>query len=346
MPSDEYGIYASNTYGKGIFDHTFANNMSDSGYYIGACPDCNSVINHSRSESNDLGYSGTNSGGHLIIENSVFNNNEEGVATQSQNNDDAPSPQEGICPNGETNPKPPPGAQRTNVCWVMIHNKVTNNNNGATPTSGSAPGLLGAGMTIAGGRHNLVVENTFSGNGAWGVALLPYPATESPPEVAKCQGGVGSGSGETYVCYFDDWANEVEHNTFSNNGGFGNPTNGDIGEVSNPNADGNCWHGNVEAGGGEPSSYPLAIQSTHGTCGQPNSGEPVTSPLAAQATCDSQLVTPCPEIPGANYPRSSVVKMMPLPQEPSMPNPCRNVPANAWCSGATSTTAARRTRWE
>ena len=345
MPSDEYGIYASNTYGKGVFDHTFTNNMSDSGYYIGACPDCNSIINHARSESNDLGYSGTNSGGHLIIENSVFNNNQEGVATQSQNNDDAPSPQEGICPNGATNPKPPPGAQRTNVCWVMIHNKVTNNNNGATPISAAAPGLVGTGLTIAGGRHDLVVENTFSGNSAWGVALLPYPATESPPEVAKCQGGVGTGSGETYVCYFDDWANEVEHNTFSNNGGFGNPTNGDIGEVSNPNADGNCWHNNVEAGGGEPTSYPPAIQTTHGTCGQPNSGEPITSVLAAEAICDSQLVTPCPEIPGANYPHSPV-KMMPLPQEPTMANPCRNVPANAWCSGAASTTAARRTRWE
>src|SRR6202030_2515727 len=32
QPSDEYGIYASNTYGPGIFDHTYANNMSDSGY--------------------------------------------------------------------------------------------------------------------------------------------------------------------------------------------------------------------------------------------------------------------------------------------------------------------------
>ena len=56
------------------------------------------------SEGNDLGYSGSNSGGHLVIENSEFNNNEEGVATQSQNNDDAPSPQDGLCPEGKNNP--------------------------------------------------------------------------------------------------------------------------------------------------------------------------------------------------------------------------------------------------
>ena len=130
-------------------------------------------------EGNDLGYSGSNSGGHVVIENSEFNNNEEGVATQSQNNDDAPSPAGRELP--RTAPKtrrPPPGAQRKNICWVMIHNRVIDNNNGATPTSDGAPGLLGTGMTIAGGRNDLVVGNTFSGNEAWGILLLPYPGIE------------------------------------------------------------------------------------------------------------------------------------------------------------------------
>lgn len=344
-PSDEYGLYTSNTYGKGTFSQTYANNMSDSGYYFGACPDCKSTINHGHAENNDLGYSGSNSGGHLTIRNSEFDNNEEGIATQSQNNDDAPSPQDGICPNEATNPKLPAGAQRTDVCWVMIHNKVINNNNGATPTSGSAPGLVGTGMSIAGGRHDLVIENTFSGNEAWGVLLVPYPATEEPPaqvpEADHCRGGIGSGSGETYVCYYDDFANEIANNKFSNNGGFGNPTNGDIGEVSNPETDGNCWHGNTEVGGGTPGSYPPAIESTHGTCGQPNSGEPAASVLSAQATCDSQLVAPCPPVPGEEYPRSSEVKLMPLPAQRTMPNPCAGVPTNAWCTGG-ATSARRR----
>jgi len=338
-PSDEYGIYASNTTGRGVFEETYANNMSDSGYYLGACPDCNATINHGHAENNDLGYSGSNSGGHLTIKNSEFNNNEEGVATQSQNNDDAPSPQDGLCPKGATNPNAPVGAQRTNVCWVMTHNRVVNNNNGATPTHPSAPGLVGTGISIAGGRHDLVIGNTIANNNAWGILLVPYPATEKPPPVANCNGGVGSGSGETYVCYFDVFANEIAGNTFSNNGSYGNPTNGDIGEVSNAEPDGNCWHDNVKAGGGTLSSTPQAIQSTHGTCGQPNSGEPPSSVLSAQATCDSQLLAPCPPAPGENYPRSTNVKMMALPQEKSMPNPCAGVPANPWC---TASTAARR----
>jgi hypothetical protein len=342
-PSTKYGLYASNTYGKGSFEETYANNMSDSGYYFGACPDCNSTINHGHAENNDLGYSGSNSGGHLTIKNSEFNNNEEGVATQSQNNDDAPSPQDGGCPNGEANPRAPAGAQRTNVCWVMSHSKVLNNDNGATPTSGGAPGLVGTGMTIAGGRHDLVIDNTFSGNSAWGIALLPYPATEKPPPqiTEPCKGGVGTGSGETYVCYFDDYSSEIAGNKFAHNGSFGNPTNGDIGEVSNPESDGNCWHGNTEQGGGEPTSYPLAIQTTHGTCGAPNSGEPVTSVLSAQATCDSQLVAPCPPAPGEEYPRSSEVKLTVLPPQQTMRNPCVGVPANAWCT-AGAASAGRR----
>jgi hypothetical protein len=55
--------------------------------------------------------------------------------------------------------------------------------------------------------------------------------------------------------------------------------------------------------------------------------------LAAQAACDSQLVAECPSAPGANYPRSSDVKLLALPPQPSMANPCAGLPAatNPWC---------------
>ncbi len=344
-PSATYGVYASNTFGPGVFENTYASNMSDSGVYIGACPDCNTVINQSKYEGNDLGYSGSNSGGHLTIENTEFNNNEEGVATTSQNNDDAPPPQDGICPGGAENPSPPPGAQRKNICWVMRHSRIIENNNGGTPTSGGAPGLLGTGMTDGGGRNDLVVENTFAGNKAWGLLLVPYPGVEEEPpaQVLKefpednCRGGIKAELEGKTECVFETWANEVEGNTFANNGGYKNPSNGDIGEVANPMPTQltNCWHGNVEEGGGEPTSEPKAIQTTHGTCSAPDAGgEPTTSVLAAQATCDSRLVAECPSAPGEEYPRTEV-KLLSLArmneESPTMPNPCQNVPRNPWC---------------
>ncbi len=338
-PSDEYGIYASNTYGPGLFNHTYANNMSDSGYYIGACPDCNATIDNSKAEGNDLGYSGSNSGGHVVIENTEFDNNEEGVATQSQNNDDAPSPQDGICPLLTENPSPPAGAQRKDICWVMTKSRVIDNNNGATPTSGGAPGLVGTGMTISGGRNDLVAGNTFSGNKAWGVLVLPYPGIEEspPPQVPaedNCKGGIGQEVEGKHECLYEAFANEIEGNTFAANGGYGNPTNGDIGEIADPNPTvlTNCWHGNVEEGGGEPTSSPALIQTTHGTCSNPDAGgEPATSVLAFEAACDSQLLVECPSAPGEEYPRSSEVKLLALPEEPTMPNPCEGVPKNPWC---------------
>jgi hypothetical protein len=346
-PSSTYGVYADNVFaGPGVFNHSYASNMSDSGVYIGACPDCNTIVNNSQFEGNDLGYSGSNSGGHLTIENTEFDNNEEGVATTSQNNDDAPSPQDGLCPGGKENPSPPPGAQRKNICWAMIHSRIVENNNGGTPTSGGAPGLLGTGMTDAGGRNDLVVDNTFAGNKAWGILVLPYPGIEEQPPSQvleafpedNCRGGTKASVEGKTVCDYEAYANEVEGNTFANNGGYKNPSNGDIGEVNTPEPKQltNCWHGNVEEGGGEPTSEPKAIQTTHGTCSTPDltGGETVASPLGVQAVCDSQIAAECPSVPGEEYPRTAV-KLLSLArmreESPTMPNPCEGVPYNGWC---------------
>jgi hypothetical protein len=348
-PNATYGLYADNVYeGPGVFNHTYGNNMSDSGMYIGACPNCGTIVENSQFEGNDLGYSGSNSGGHLTLENNEFDNNEEGVATQSQNNDDAPSPQEGLCPEGKENPSPPPGAQRKNICWVMIHNRVVENNNGGTPTSSGAPGLLGAGMTDAGGRNDLIVENTFAGNNAWGILVLPYPGVDEEPPAKvleaypedNCRGGIKASTEGKGACDYEPWANEVEDNTFANNGGFRNLSNGDIGEVATaePKQLIDCWHGNVEEGGGEPTSEPKLIQTTHSTCSDPDiGGEPLASPLGAEALCDAGIVTDCPGAPGEEYPRTEV-KLLSLArmreQSPTMPDPCQDVPHNPWCRGA------------
>jgi hypothetical protein len=341
QPSAKYGVYASNTYGPGIYDHTYASNMADAGIYIGACPDCSTTVNHSRYEFNALGYSGSNSGGHLLIENTEFDHNQEGVATTSQNNDDQPAPQQGLCPKGAENPSPPPAAQRKDICWVMIHSRIIENNDAASPRSSSAPGLLGTGMTDAGGRNDLIVENTFSHNNAWGMLILTYPGIEEkpPPQILskfpedECRQGLKAEVEGKHECIFEPWANEVAKNTFVKNGEYKHLSNADIGEVSEPNLEQkiDCWHNNAAEGGGEPTSEPAAIQTTHGKCSEKDiGGEKLSSALAAQATCDSQLLAECPGAPGVSYPREEA-KMMPLPKEPSMTDPCIEVPKNLWC---------------
>ncbi len=320
-PAASYGIFSSNTRGPGIFTHTYASNMNDSSYYIGACTDCNQVITNSQAEYSALGYSGTNSGGHLIIKKSEWDHNQSGIVTNSQNNDDAPSPQLGLCP-GST----------SKSCTIFRDNFVHDNNNPNVPSAGSAAlGPVGSGIVVAGGRFDTVTRNRVVNNGSWGILLVPFPDTGTPPPIAHCEGGITNGP--LPGCYYDDWANTVSNNRFTHNGFFGNPTNGDAGEISFEHTPGNCWFGNTNTAGTPITSTPPDIQTTHGTCGGPNSGDGPTSPLALQLICSNQLLGPCPPAPGMIYPRTTRVVMPPLPRGlQSMPDPCRGVPANAFCA--------------
>ncbi|TMK27059.1 MAG: hypothetical protein E6G62_00900 [Actinobacteria bacterium] len=332
-----YGIFASNTGGPGLYTQVYANNMADSDFYIGACRDCNTILDHAHAETSALGYSGTNSGGHLTIQNSEFNNNKSGFVSNSQNNDDAPSPQDGSCPKeGETGPT------GTHNCWLFTKNSVHDNNNPNVPTTGVAgAGPVGSGVVLSGDRNNIVTGNAIYNNGAWGILLVPYPAVEEEPPPAlkedNCLGGTkGEVEGKT-ICYYDDFGNEVINNTLKNNGFFGNPSNVDLGELSNPENPGNCWHGSKDAEQllEEPTSEPKLIQSPpHSECGIPDSGEPLTSSLGAQVACDSQFfasIAECPTGAGANYPRRTKVELIPLPEQRTMEDPCVGVPRNGWC---------------
>jgi hypothetical protein len=351
-PGGSYGIYSSNTKGpgQGTFAHDYASDMHDSDYYVGACPDCNVTLNGVHAEYSAQGYSGTNSGGHVVIENSEFDQNSTGVATGDLNNDDQPSPQDGTCPGDAVNPAIPPGVQRVHSCWVFIGNNVHDNNNPNVPTSGIAGAApVGTGLLLYGGRHDVITHNQFVDNGAWGALLTAYPDTEQPPDIAHCGGGADLSTPASPMCLFDVFGNEVAGNTFSGNGGFGNPGNGDIGEISgtnpNANADGNCYHDNVDTSGTFTSDPPNINSRT--ACGGSYAGEPLTSVLGLQAVCDSQALVPCPGLPAATYPRATAITLPPLPAEPTMADPCAGVPANGWCGTAPparSCTSARSVR--
>jgi hypothetical protein len=325
-----YGIFSSDWSG-GTWDQTYVSNFNDSGYYIGACQQvCDQTLDHGWSEYNALGYSGTNSGGQMLVENSQFDNNEDGFDTNSQNNDDWPSPQDGACPNGGTSL-----ITHTHSCWVFMDNYVHDNNNPNVPSAGAAAaGPVGTGLSVSGGRDDTIMNNTFANNGAWGVIFVPYPDTETPPSQVTdpCAGGVG---GPGNACNYDDWGNALIGNTFTNDGFFGNQTNGDFAEsTSTPGEPINCYSGNTDTGGTVTSS-PSGLQQTNSACGQPAVAPDPNAPFVSQVNCDSEFFgpgSPCP--PGASYPRRTTVVMHPLPAGlPSMPDPCAGVPANPWCSG-------------
>jgi hypothetical protein len=329
-----YGIFSSNSRGPGVWDQTYASNFDDSSYYIGACAQvCNQTMNHAHAQFSALGYSGTNSGGQLLVKNSEFDHNKDGFDTNSQNNDDSPSPQDGSCPGDGISP-----ITHTHSCWVFMHNFVHDNNNPNVPGVGAAAaGPVGTGMSVSGARNNTIVGNRFENNGAWGIILVPYPDTETPPPNQDCQGGVKTGP-PSNACLFDDWGNAILGNSFKHNGFFGNDTNSDFGEITTtgPNPT-NCFNANTETGGGDVTSSPSGLQQSKPTC----SGNAAPDPnpqMTNQVACDSQFFaslvptggSPC--TPGSSYPQQTKVVMPPLPRGlKSMPHPCAGVPTNPWC---------------
>jgi hypothetical protein len=287
-----YGIFANSAAGPAKWDHVYASNMNDSGAYVGACQQqCNMTIDHSWFEYNALGYSGTNSGGAIIIQNSEFDHNQDGLDTNTDIGGDPPPPQDGRCPNGATS-----DITKTTSCWVFQNNYVHDNNNTDVPAAGAAAqGPVGTGMTISGGRWNTVMNNRFEHNGAWGFLFLPYPDSGTPYGGKTCA-DYGGTQNPLFGCVLDPEGNALIGNTFSGNGFFGNPTNGDYGELTlyfgEPS---NCFANNTAPDG----SYPTNLEMTETTCGTTTTAAQ-TGDLLSQVSCDTGTL-PCGA--GMNYPK-------------------------------------------
>ena len=159
-----------------------------------------------------------------------------------------------------------------------------------------------------------------------GAPCRPLPSLGTPPPIAHCEGGTDflggcySGSGQRGGVELVEPQRWVR-----------NPTNGDLADLSDLHDPGNCWHGNTDPAG--VTSAPADLQVSHAACGVPNAGEAVLgSELSDQVLCATELLGPC--TPGVgSYPHGGTVVMPPLARQATMPDPCRGVPANAWCPG-------------
>ncbi len=183
---------------------------------------------------------------------------------------------------------------------------------------------------MSGGRNDTIMNNRFENNGAWGLIVVPYPDSGPP-----CTGGTQTSA----ACIFDESGIAVRNNSFKNNGGFGNPTNSDIGAVNTEPGPTNCYSGNTN-GGGPATTSPSNLQQQYPSCnGQtvPPTQNPV---FLSEVACDSQSIrlaalsggTFC--LPGSNYPRHAAGQpMQPVPGGlPTMPHVCSGVAVDPWCN--------------
>lgn len=334
--SGSYGIFVSNSRGPGAIERSYASNMSDSSFYVGACPDCNAVLSQVHAQNSAQGFSGTNAGGHLVLEDSEWDLNRVGIAHTTLADDDQPSPQDGACPDH-------PGKR----CTLIRRNHIHDNNNPDAPGLGLAGSVpTGTGLIISGGRNDTVRDNLVVHNGAWGIMINDYPDFSAPAPAPWCSGGTpgfappppfDSLLGPMVPCYFDAFGSEVTGNHFSDNGFFGNSTNGDLANATLPTPINNCFHGNFGPHHGQVTSSPVNIQdrSVLGTCGAAWAGDTAqVLPLFAELLCASFGPGSGACFPGEpGYPQQTQVTLLPIPREKGMSNPCKGVPKNNWCNG-------------
>jgi hypothetical protein len=317
----QYGIFADNSRGPGLITNSYAANMADSSFYVGACRRvCDTTLAGDTGVNSALGYSGTNSGGRLVITGSAFMLNHAGVVPNSENSNDAPPPQDGRC-RGST----------TRSCTVITRSLIEDNNNANTPNDG-ATAPVGVGIQIAGGSYDTVTGNVIANQGAWGMVTSDNPDPEQPPPPSHCQGGIENDPAPG-ICLFRAIGNRVYGNVFIHDGFFGNQTNSDLAtDTLSSYTPRNCFYGNADVSG-RVTSAPADIQAATvdgRPCTRAGTGNDIA--LEDQMICNTGF-EPCPLPPSkARYPKQTRIVMLPLPRLPSMPDPCAGVPRNAFCS--------------
>ena len=324
----QYGIFSSNWNG-GTWSQSYASNFSDSGFYIGACMQvCNQFVDHIHAQFNVLGYSGSNSGGTLVVKNSEFDHNQFGFDSNSQNGDN-PAPQNGACPKGVN----PPVAGVT-TCWVFMDNIVHDNNNPNVPALGSAAaGPLGTGLSLTGARNDTVIHNRFVNNNAWGVIFTSYPDNGKP-----CIGGTfNSPLLGKKSCLFDGLGRHLVDNEFTQQRpASGTRRNGDFEQLNLEKHPSDCFSGNTDTAAASPRSRRTSRRSTRRARRAPVDPQPATSRSSTRccairrSTSSRSAARRAITIP---HRTKVVMHSLPTKQLKSMPNPCAGVPKNPWCTG-------------
>jgi len=273
------GVLISNAAGPGTVINSFTSNMADSGFHIAGCPDCNATFDRDTADHNVIGFSASDAGGRLLLENSLLEHNGAGVSLASENNQDAPPPQDGACPPGVSGPEP----IAPRICTVIEHNTVQANNN-ADVSPAATTVDLGAGIGIGGGQHDLVFSNDVSGQGSYGIVIAPDVNSRDRFPNAHCQGGRAF---PPFGCAFTASGNVIAENALRHNGTFHNPTNGDLAGATVPGSAPNCYRGNTDRSG-RLTSAPHGLQAAHG-CAAPRGGT-LFGVLGVEVLCASRGV--------------------------------------------------------
>jgi len=299
----DYGIYAFDSVG-GQIEHSHTIGSRDAGVYIGQCYPCDAVIDDVVSEHNGLGYSGTNSGGNLLIVNSVFRNNRVGIVPNSGSYE--------LCyPERDT---------------TIVGNLVHTNNQTDTPAIDVALLAQGNGILVAGGVLNTIERNRVFDHVRTGIGLVPF-LEESPnddmPTRDEWDVTCDEQKAEVPVVpegalLWDSFENRVIGNVVSESG-LADIAVGTAG--TDPATLGNCWSGNEIT-----SSRPAALEELAPCDGEGSGGDWTVDPLDVVAWLAEQETLP-PEVDWRDAPLPELGSHDSMPDAATAPaRPATDVP--------------------
>jgi len=146
-----YGVYAISSR-SGIIEQSYVSGAADAAFYIGECQPCDTVVRGVTARLSAVGYSGTNAGGNLTVEDSLFESNSVGILPNSY----------------DVGLQTPPQRDAT-----FRHNVVRDSGRVATPRATPLAGFHGVGIGIIGGVGNLVTDNEVTGSARYGIVVVP-----------------------------------------------------------------------------------------------------------------------------------------------------------------------------
>jgi hypothetical protein len=145
-----YGIYAISSRG-GVMEESYVSGAADAAFYIGECQPCDATIRNVTATLSAVGYSGTNAGGNLVVEDSRFLLNSVGILPNSFDVGLEPPPQQDA---------------------IFRRNEVAGSGTVVTPRTTPLGGYYGVGIGIAGGQGNVVEDNDVRGSTRYGIAVF------------------------------------------------------------------------------------------------------------------------------------------------------------------------------
>ena len=300
----DYGIYAFDSVG-GQIEHSHTVGSRDAGVYIGQCYPCDAVIDDVISSNNGLGYSGTNSGGNLLIINSVWHNNRVGLLPNSGSYE--------LCyPERAT---------------TIVGNLVYDNNQPDTPAIDWAHLAQGNGILVAGGIGNIIERNRVDDHFRTGIGLIPYPEEtpndELPTQAEWALSCDEQKSLETVIpagsMLWYPYDNEVRDNVVTNSGEADIALAAEIPGVISEFR--NCFSGNSYA-----TSAPTALESLAPCDGEASDGDWTVGDLGAARWLAEQADLPL-EVPWQEAPLPELGAHESMPDaETAPPRPATDVP--------------------